>query len=157
MSSTYLWLALCLLGVVIVGAALLKKAAPKSPYRFKKKALMTPNEKEFYQRILNAVDGKYAVLCQVSMGALMTGTHASGKHVYARMKFAQKIVDYALMDTCGDVKILIELDDKMHDRKKDRERDAMTNEAGYITLRFESRNKPSIAELRIAISGAGKK
>lgn len=142
---------LLILGLVVMAGIAIKKYQYRhSPYRFKAKDILTPNETEFFGRIRQAVP-ELLVMTQVSMGALMTGTHESGKHIRARMKFAQKIVDFVILDKDCNVVLLIELDDRMHNKGKDRERDAMTRQAGYATLRFESRNKPSVPALRAAI------
>ena len=42
---------------------------------------------------------------------------------------------------------LIELDDRMHDSHVDRQRDAITKASGYHTFQFQSKQKPSEAEL----------
>lgn len=135
---------------VVAGLVLLAITArknPRSEHSFTKKRLLTNNEQEFYQRIKQAVP-ELDIFVQVSMGALMNGKHASGNHLRTRMRFAQKIVDFVIADTSGNALILLELDDRMHDSKKDKARDAMTREAGYVTLRFESRNKPEVPTLR---------
>jgi len=43
--------------------------------------------------------------------------------------------------------IVSELDDRTHDAGSDRKRDAITNAAGYQTLRFQSKHKPTVVEL----------
>jgi very-short-patch-repair endonuclease len=42
---------------------------------------------------------------------------------------------------------VVELDDRMHDAKADRQRDAITRAAGYQTIRYQSRQKPSESEI----------
>lgn len=46
-----------------------------------------------------------------------------------------------------DVLLVIELDDRTHDAGQDRQRDAITKAAGYQTLRFQSKHKPTVAEI----------
>ena len=46
-----------------------------------------------------------------------------------------------------DVLLIIELDDRIHQASQDRKRDAIMSTAGYQTQRFNSKNKPSMAEL----------
>lgn len=118
---------------------------------FTPKPLLTPNEKEFYTRLKHAVP-ELEVVCQVSMGAIMNGKHVSGNSFTARARFDRKIIDYVILDGKYDVILLIELDDRTHNKKKDALRDSITAEAGYKTLRFESRDKPSVVELRKAIA-----
>jgi Protein of unknown function (DUF559) len=42
---------------------------------------------------------------------------------------------------------LVELDDSTHNAHADQQRDAITKAAGYQTIRFQSKNKPSQAEI----------
>jgi len=42
---------------------------------------------------------------------------------------------------------LVELDDRTHDPQADRQRDAITNAAGYKTIRYQSKQKPTEAEI----------
>jgi very-short-patch-repair endonuclease len=148
--DTTLFVLVCLLLITVALLVLMLLTRRKKhtrQHRYLPKALLTPNEKEFFGRLRRAVP-EYAVQSQVCMGALMEGRHTSGKHLRTRAKFSQKIVDYALLDDNLEVVLLIELDDRTHDPKKDAARDAMTNQAGYRTLRVESRAKPAVPELR---------
>ena len=45
------------------------------------------------------------------------------------------------------VLIVIELDGHTHDAIHDRQHESMTKTVGYQTLRFQSKQKPSVAEL----------
>ena len=42
----------------------------------------------------------------------------------------------------------VELDDSTHDADRDAERDRMTGMAGYLTIRYDSRDKPEPEEIR---------
>jgi very-short-patch-repair endonuclease len=42
---------------------------------------------------------------------------------------------------------LLPLDDRSHNAQADRQRDALTKAGGYQTLRFQSKKKPSEAEI----------
>ena len=114
------------------------------------KPLLTANEKEFMGRLEQALP-EFQVLCQVAMGALLQPVNIRTKQQFfaVRGTFAQKICDFVLLDKeRREVLAIIELDDKTHDPKKDARRDAMLHQAGYLTLRFESRDKPTQAKLR---------
>jgi len=157
-TDTALFVLVCLLCIavaVLVLWAILRWRRSRAR-EYLPKALLTGNEKEFFRRLQQAVP-EYTLLTQVAMGALMNGRHASGNHLRTRAKFAQKIVDYVLLDDRLDVVLLVELDDKTHEKKKDKARDAMTDEAGYRTLRVESRAKPPVAELRSLVLKAIRK
>lgn len=141
---------LLLVVATVIGLLAGQKSRKSSPYQYAAKPMLTANEKEFFSRLQTAVP-EYFVQSQVAMGALMTGRHADNKHHATRAKFAQKIVDYVLLDDNLDVVLLVELDDRTHGSAKDAARDAMTSQAGYQTLRVESRAKPSVPELRTLV------
>jgi hypothetical protein len=126
-----------------------KEPEGESPYDdLREKPLLTENEKEFYGRLLDAFPDCH-VLPQVGMGALIQSEGGRARH-----RFAQKIVDFVVCNTDLDVIALIELDDRTHSEEKDYWRDKMTGAAGYVTYRFESRNKPSPREIRRAVLGS---
>ena len=143
------WALILVLGVAVsvVVHVVSGKLAKKSP--FYRKKLLTGNELHFYKLLDAAVGSEHVVLCQVSMGALIDNDGAGTKRYWQlRGQYSQKIVDYAVCDLkTMEVRLLIELDDKTHSKLKDRERDGLTGAAGYKTLRFESKKKPSKEEL----------
>lgn len=121
----------------------------------RRKNLLTANEKDFYWRLRAALGPGWVVFSQVSMGALidtrLTPRHPSYWDV--RNRFAQKICDFVICDSktltpC----LVVELDDRMHDFDKDRKRDALMALAGYRTVRFWSRAKPDVEELKKILS-----
>jgi very-short-patch-repair endonuclease len=120
-------------------------------FGLQKKRLLTPNELDFYKRLLEAVSPTWTVLVQVAMGALLDTTLKAShpKYFEVRGKFSQKICDFVLCDprTMAPV-LIIELDDVMHDFSKDKVRDTVAAKAGYQTLRFWSRKKPTVQELK---------
>jgi hypothetical protein len=72
-------------------------------------------------------------------------TGCSGR---SRAKFDRKIADFVVCDREAlRVVALIELDDRMHTAQADRQRDALTNAAGYKTIRYKSKQKPTEAEI----------
>lgn len=115
------------------------------------KPLLTPNETEFYGRLRRAAGDRWVVLAQVSMGALIdTSLRASHPQYWEhRSSFSSKICDFVLCDAASmKPRLIVELDDRMHDFDKDATRDNFAAVAGYRTIRFWSRKKPSAAELR---------
>ena len=114
----------------------------------KARAVLTPNEQEFFGRLKRALPD-YDVLAQVGMGALLTTTVAENHPAFwdLRSQFSQKIADFVVMRGRSVIAV-IELDDRTHDKEKDARRDAMLASAGLRTLRFESRAKPDAAEIR---------
>ena len=77
--------------------------------------------------------------CQVSMGALMNPASGLSKSEWWTTfnKFSSKRIDFVAEDPrSGRVFLLIELDDRTHDARRDRDRDALTRHAGYTTVRL---------------------
>ena len=121
----------------------------KPAFRVVKRAFLTENEKEFLERLEEAFP-EYRVMAQVCMGALMAPDVRGGTSEYLsiRGRFAQKVVDFVILDDALEVIALVELDDRTHRQEKDAARDAMTAAAGYVTLRYRSREKPEPKTIR---------
>ena len=146
------WLGLALLALIALGLLLgLRRRRPG--FRVVRRALLTENEKEFLSRLEAAFPG-HRVMVQVCMGALMAPAvrGGSGDYLSIRGRFAQKIVDYVVLDGALEVVALVELDDKTHRVARDAERDAMTAAAGYVTLRYDSRRKPEPQAIRAELA-----
>jgi hypothetical protein len=120
-----------------------------APFRVVRREFLTRNEQDFLERLEEAFP-EYRVMAQVSMGALMNPAVKGGTPGYLsiRSRFAQKVVDFVLLDGSFEVVALVELDDRTHRVDKDATRDAMTAAAGYVTLRYQSRDKPGPHQIR---------
>jgi hypothetical protein len=114
-----------------------------------RKPLMTPNETEFFHRLQRALPA-YQVFPQVSFAAFLTddGTLSTKVRWSLRRNFDRKIADFVVCER-GSLKVvaLIELDDRTHNACADRQRDAITKAVGYQTFRFQSKRKPTDAEI----------
>lgn len=139
------WLAL----IVGVGNVLLD-LWEKCTRRYAARPVMTENEREFFGRLTAAHRGGY-VFPQVSMGALLEPRAKGRAGLGTFRRISQKRVDYAVHD--GDLSLIcvVELDDRTHDARKDIERDQLLRSAGIQTLRWDSRPRPSVAEIRIRL------
>ena len=132
-------------------AAALLLARSRKPWlsRIRSKPLLTSNEAEFFRRLQRALPA-YHVFPQVSFAALLTDDgQLSVKARWAiRARFDRKIADFVICDrrTLA-VVALVELDDRTHAARADRQRDAITKAGGYQTFRFPSKRKPTEAEL----------
>ncbi len=145
-----------MLGLLFLFAAigLLLAARRRRPaFKVVKRALLTENEKEFLRRLETAFP-QHRIMSQVCMGALMSPHVRGGSSDYLaiRGRFAQKVVDYVILDDALEVVALVELDDRTHRQEKDALRDAMTAAAGYVTLRYRSREKPEPQRIRADLS-----
>jgi hypothetical protein len=116
---------------------------------------MTANESEFFGRLRRALPG-LDVFPQVAMSSIVgvePGT-ARKEWVAARARISQKRIDFVICDADFSVIAVVELDDRTHDRRveRDAERDELVAAAGFATIRWDSRRKPSEAEIAAAIS-----
>ncbi|MCU6435491.1 DUF2726 domain-containing protein [Undibacterium sp. Jales W-56] len=128
------------------------KAKPKRKRpQYKPAALMTPNEIEFFGRLCRSLPGVH-VFPQVAMAALITPVDSFQQNRYAYWKINEKRVDYAIYNKSMELICIVELDDRMHNAEKDKERDQLTRSAGVSTLRWQSRTKPSELEIFQAVN-----
>lgn len=149
-----LFVVIILLAVIVLVTSK-NGAASKQGSLYSQKALLTQNEQEFFLRLKQALP-EHHILAQVAMGSLLNPSVPRRDPAYHRIrnKFAQKIVDYVVLDDKLKVVALIELDDRTHVQEKDEDRDAMTAAAGYKTIRYQSKVKPSIDRIRADIQAA---
>ena len=134
--------------IVIVAAVVLRSRKPWLAH-IRRKPLLTVNETEFFHRLQRALPA-YQVFPQVSFAALLTddGQLSEKARWSIRGKFDRKIADFVICERRSlQVLALIELDDRTHDASADRQRDAITKAARYQTFRFQSKQKPTEAEI----------
>jgi Protein of unknown function (DUF2726) len=148
--------AACALVAIAVTATFLGERKPWLS-RIKRKPLLTENEKAFFLRLQRALPG-FHVFPQVSFAAFLTvdGRVLQQEGWAIRAKFNRKIVDFVV---CArgtlEVIALIELDDRAHSASAIRKRDEITQAAGYRTLRFPSKQKPTESEIAALFSQFG--
>lgn len=129
--------------LVVVAFLLLR---PKD--HFAPKRLLTKNEEEFFRRLRQGLPDFY-IFPQVAFRAIVRPDARSNTKAYTRQlaKIGTKHCDFLICNERLDVVAIVELDDRTHIAEKDRIRDALTAEAGYLTVRYESKIKPTIAEI----------
>jgi hypothetical protein len=143
---------------ILIGAAIafiflvLALMSRTKKQEFVAKKFITDNESEFLNRLERAVP-ELRFHAQVSMGAVLDAAvpwHQNAReNMRVRGKFSQKIIDFVAQSRkTGEIVAIIELDDRTHDAEKDRRRDEMLYEAGYNVVRWDSRAKPQIKEIR---------
>lgn len=141
-----------LLVSVLLIALLLRDGRPK----YRPIPIMTPNELEFFRRISKAVPEAF-VFPQVAMSALIAPSHPDGKkRMAAFRKISQKRVDWAIYTQDMRLVCIVELDDQTHDPENDVLRDAMLDSAGIPTVRWDSRKKPPVGEIRKTLAELSK-
>ena len=107
------------------------------------KPLLTAREQGMFALLVEALP-EYAVLAQISFGALLCAKTRAGRN-----RFDRKIADFAICNKkTAEVLALIELDDSSHRGKEaqDAARDDMLTGAGYTVLRYD--RVPTAAEVR---------
>jgi len=126
---------------------------PAAKQRYRRRAVMTPNELEFFGRIARALPGMH-VCPQVAMHALIEPTSPDAKvRLIDFRRISQKVVDYAIFDAQWTLVLVIELDDRTHVASRDAVRDGYMSSAGIRTLRYQSRSKPSEAQIAADVLG----
>ena len=145
--------ALVLLGLAILAVvAVFSHLAGPRP-KFAKKRFLTDAEARLLTLLETALPS-HRIMAQVAMGALLRAGEPDRRRTQStRNRFAQKIVDFVVVtrDT-AEVVAIIELDDRTHKAAKDRSRDAMTEAAGYRTIRIPSRPQPTAATLSVILA-----
>lgn len=116
---------------------------------FTRKPLMTKNEEEFFRRLRKALPDHY-IFPQVAFRAIVKPTAKYDTKAYTRQlaKIGSKHCDFLICDEELIVVAIVELDDRTHISVKDAVRDRLTACAGYTTVRYESKIRPSIAEIQ---------
>jgi len=140
--------------VVILGFGALLWSSSKKLGKYRARALMTDNELEFFYRLSRALP-QHLIFPQVSLQALVEAASSDKKTAEAdRLRIAQQRADYVICDPAGAIVAVIELDDRTHDSKKDAVRDLRLKQAGIRTVRYLSKRRPSIADIRQDILGS---
>ena len=122
--------------------------------RLQARPLLTDREVQFWRLLRRAAD-PLQVAPQVAMGALLNVEGAAHDGAGGlRNRFDRKIVDFVLVDDDARVRLLVELDDRLHRRDRDAARDRMTARAGYRTLRISGVVARDFHLLRAAVDGA---
>jgi hypothetical protein len=136
---------------IVALTAFVKGAGKSQLGKYKRRKLLTENEMEFFGRLIKALPEHY-IFPQVSMSALLEASSSDTKRAHSdRLRIAQQRVDYLVCDARCAIVAVVELDDKTHSRAKDKLRDARLEQASIRTVRFQSRNKPSVEDIRYVV------
>lgn len=144
------------LGLVLIIIAVRKGAGrdgKQASFGVRAKTFMTPPERRMADLLERSLPG-FRIHAQVAMGAILDAcAHVKGAdRLRIRGRFSQKIVDFVVESRAtGEIIALVELDDRTHVPARDQQRDAMTSEAGYRTVRFHRDSWPSTALVRSQI------
>jgi hypothetical protein len=141
-----------LLALVVLATLLLAQARKSGPgEKYKRRDIMTDNEMEFFGRLVTALPDHY-IFPQVAMSALLDPASTDRKKAHSdRLRIAQQRIDYVVCNRRCEVVAVVELDDKTHSHVKDKVRDDRLAQGGIRTVRFQSRQKPSVDTIRAAV------
>lgn len=132
--------------ILLAGLALLVSAFTskrKGTSRLTAKPLLSRPEQTLYWRLVNAFPNN-TVLAQVALSQMFKATGGNRKSNFAHYgRVRQKVADFVICDRSFQPLYLIELDDRTHSKKKDRQRDALTSESGLPTIRWRSSALPT--------------
>mgnify|MGYP001310985145 FL=1 len=143
-----------LLPVIIIGILIFLALNQKrsSSAQFRRKALMTGNEREFFRRLTDALGHRFHIFPQVSMGAVIEPVAFDKKKRLADFRrISQKRIDFLICDRDMSVVAVIELDDRTHNAGNDNRRDGFLASAGIKSNRYRSKQKPYVQEIQSAI------
>lgn len=143
----WIWLA----GFAVLALVLVLYLSWARRPRFRPCTVMTANEREFYQRILQACPD-CEIWPQVPLLALVRPDARDGSRAFwaAFRQISNARVDWVIARNM-DVLAIIELDDRSHDAKRDARRDDILKGCGYRVLRFQSKNRPNPQQIHDAV------
>ena len=119
--------------------------------RFRRRSIMTANEREFHGRLERAFPD-CQLWPQVPILALVRPDARDTSRAFwnAFRSISNTRVDWVVVKDM-EVVAVIELDDRTHDPRKDARRDRILNTCGYRVARFESANRPDPRQIRQAV------
>jgi hypothetical protein len=145
------WLA----GVAVLGIVLVLVLFLARKPRYRRSAIMTENEREFYGRLLAACPD-CQIWPQVPILALVRPDAKEGSRAFwmAFKRISNTRVDWVVVQDM-EVLAIVELDDRSHDARKDAQRDRVLKSCGYRVVRFSSSRRPDPRQIHEAIFAAG--
>jgi hypothetical protein len=148
------------LAIAVKRLGLLKPEKRSETWPFRRKDfLLTKNEKEFYQVLCKAVDGRWAVFAKVRLGDLVWLPKGVKNYQSLQNRVQSRHVDFVLCDQSSvRPRLVIELDDSSHGRpgrqSGDAVKDQVLSSAGLALLRMRARGGYAEAEVKQAVEKA---
>lgn len=136
---------------IVLGGLLLRLIlGRKAPALYRRKAVLTGGEREFFYRLQQALPE--CVVCpQVAMSALLEPTGIGKFRQAAVASINGKKVGYAIFDRDMQLIAVVELDHRTRTSRRAAARDAYFASAGIKTIRFQSKRLPSETKIRSSI------
>jgi len=138
-------------GIALLVLAFLAALVWVRRVRYRRSSVMTANEREFHQRLLQALPD-CEIWPQVPLLALVRPDAREGSRTFwvAFKQISNTRVDWVIARDM-EVVALIELDDRTHDARRDAKRDQILKSCGYRVLRFQSNKRPSPGQIHDAV------
>jgi len=137
-------IALFIIGLLILISKILEK---KTNSIFKQKRPLSPPEQALYWKLKKSLPN-HEILPQVSFSRFIYANGGSKKNNFSKFNTArQKTIDFLICDKSFQIIVAIELDDKSHNKEKDKKRDEILKEANISIIRFNVKNMPSEEEI----------
>ncbi len=130
MSKLYIFaVILVVIAIVVVILSNLSKKKEIYPYQ-KKKYFLTPNERAFFEVLLQIVNDQYFVFPQVHIASVLEVIKGQPNFMAWFNKIIRKSFDFVIFDKQNlNALLAIELDDPSHNQPERRQRDSFVNEA----------------------------
>lgn len=97
------------------------------PYQ-KKKYFLTPTERKFFEILLQIINNQYFIFPQVHIASIVEVKKGQQNYISYFNKIIRKSFDFVIFDKQNlNVLLVIELDDKTHERPDRMDRDANVN------------------------------
>lgn len=140
-----------LVGITLLAIAFIVALVWARRIRYRRAPIMTPNEKEFYERLLRALPD-CEIWPQVPLLALLRPDAKEGSRTFwmAFKQVSNMRVDWVIARDL-EVVAIIELDDRSHDSRRDAKRDQILKSCGYRVLRFQSNKRPDPDQIHQAV------
>lgn len=141
--------------VIVFGGLLLWLATGRErPARYRKKRLLTGGEREFFERLRQALP-ECRVCPQVAVSALIEPAGSGPVRKAALGNISGQKVGFAVFDEQMDLLAVVELEHRSRTSRKALARDACFANAGIRTIRFKARRLPSEAKIRGSVFSRG--
>lgn len=141
-------------GILLLGIAFIVALVWARRVRYRRTTIMTANEREFYQRLLQACPD-CEIWPQVPILALLRPDAKEGTRTFwvAFKQISNMRVDWVIARDL-EVLAIVELDDRSHDAKRDAKRDQILKSCGYRVLRFQTNKRPDPQQIQEAVFAA---
>jgi hypothetical protein len=139
--------------VVFVGLLLWLAFNREQPSRFRRKAILTGIDVEFFARLRSSL-GDCIVTPNVAVSSLIEPAGSMAARRHAQRRIAGRRVGYAVFDEELRLLAVVELAQRSRPTRSEAERDGFFAALGVKTIRFSAKRLPSEAKIRMAVFNA---